>query len=57
MHGDTIEGLPQEVSEQAYGADSVQALQLASSNVDVLLRHLANKYDLYFTTGEPYFEE
>ena len=51
-----IVGLPGVFDEVTYGADSLQALQLAS-NVDVLLRALQMKYDLFFPTGEPYFED
>lgn len=40
----------------AYGADSLQALQLAS-NIDPVLRGLAKKYDFFFESGEEYFTE
>lgn len=50
-----IVGLPEVFDEVSYGADSVQALQLAL-NVDPLLRALQEKYELYFPSGEPYFE-
>jgi hypothetical protein len=52
----SIEGLPTEISDQVYGADSLQALHLAS-DVEALLRRLTAKYDLFFPTGEAYFEE
>ncbi|WP_152984657.1 DUF6968 family protein [Stenotrophomonas terrae] len=51
-----IDGLPEEFSHTAYGADSLQALQLAS-NPDRHLRYLRRKYDFYFPDGEPYFED
>lgn len=51
-----IVGLPDVFDEMSYGADSLQALQLAS-DVDPLLRALQRKYELYFPTGEPYFED
>lgn len=41
--------------QEVYGVDSVQALELAS-NVEGMLKHISKKYDLYFETGEPYFE-
>ena len=51
-----IDGLPEQVTETAYGADSVQALQLAI-NFDGVLRSLRSKYDFYFPSGEQYFED
>jgi len=51
-----IVGLPLVIDEVAYGVDSLQALQLAS-DVEPRLRALQGKYDLYFRTGEPYFED
>jgi hypothetical protein len=51
-----LEGLPASLSERMYGADSLQALQLAS-DVEPLLRRLSKKYDLFFPSGESYFEE
>ena len=51
-----FEGLPNAKSEQIYGADSLQALQLAT-NVEPILKRLSKKYDLFFPTGESYFEE
>jgi acyl carrier protein len=41
--------------EKIYGADSLQALQLAV-NVEPTLIRIGKKYDLYFPTGEGYFE-
>jgi len=38
-----------------YGADTLQAIQLAS-NIEPCLKGISKKYDLYFETGEPYFE-
>lgn len=51
-----FEGLPSAKPEQIYGADSLQALQLAT-NVEPILKRLSKKYDLFFPTGEGYFEE
>lgn len=51
-----FDGLPETVSDTAYGADSLQALQLAA-NIDSVLASLRHKYDFYFPSGEPYFEE
>jgi hypothetical protein len=39
-----------------YGADSVQALELAVSMIEPFLEQLSKKYDIYFPTGENYFE-
>ena len=38
-----------------YGADLLQALQLAA-DVEPILKRISNTYELYFPTGEPYFE-
>ena len=51
-----VDGLPEKVSDTTYGADSVQALQLAV-NFDGVLASLRRKYDFYFPSGEPYFED
>lgn len=51
-----IVGLPTEVREIIYGADQIQALQLAA-NIDPLLRRFESKFDFFFCTGEPYFED
>ena len=51
-----IDGLPEKPTDTVYGADSLQALQLAS-NIDGVLRSLGKKYEFYFLSGEPYFEE
>jgi hypothetical protein len=48
-------GLDEDHSHEAYGADSLQALQLAV-NVERVLETLSKKYDLFFPSGEPYFE-
>jgi hypothetical protein len=39
-----------------YGADSIQALQLAV-DVDRILKRLSEHYDFYFPIGEGYFDE
>ena len=49
-------GFPVAVDETVYGADTVQALQLAT-NVDPILQRFSDRYDLYFPTGEPSFEK
>lgn len=56
--GCTIEfdGLPNRFAEEVYGADSIQALALAT-DIDPYLKSLEKKYDLYWPTGEPYFED
>jgi len=51
-----VSGAGLHISETTYGADSIQALQLAS-NVDPILRRVSKNYDLFFSDGEPYFEE
>ena len=49
-----IIGLPDFFSERIFGADSLQALQLAI-NMDDYLKHLSKKYTFYFLNGDPYF--
>jgi len=58
VSGCTIEitGLENVFREEVYGADQLQAIQLAT-NVDPLLRWLGKQYDLFFPSGEPYFED
>ena len=39
-----------------YGTDSLQAISLAS-NIDPLIKTLSNRYDFYWSDGNPYFDE
>ncbi len=48
-------GIDAEYLDEVYGADLLQALQLAA-DVEPTLKRLSNKYDLYFPGGEPYFD-
>jgi hypothetical protein len=50
-----IVGLPEMISDVCYGADSLQALQLAT-DIDGILRKLSEKYDFYFLDDSPYFD-
>ena len=50
------EGLEQEYQDEAYGVDEMQAINIAS-NIEPYLMRLRKKYDLFFESGEPYFEE
>jgi hypothetical protein len=45
-----------EVYPDVYGADSLQAIELALRSIDGILSRLRKNYDLYFLSGEPYFE-
>lgn len=59
--GDSIceiefDGLPENFVEKVYGIDSIQSLSLAT-NIDPYLKKLEKTYDLYWLSGEPYFEE
>ena len=56
--GCTVElvGLETEYLDEVYGADLLQALQLAA-DVEPTLKRLSREYELFFPTGEPYFEE
>jgi len=40
----------------AYGGDSVQAVHLASK-IEWHIEQLQKKYDIYSSSGEPYFED
>ena len=51
-----VDGLPEQLGDTTYGADSLQALQLAL-NIDGVLRSLRHKYAFYFRDGESYFED
>ena len=50
-----LDGLPEMIKEEIFGADSLQAVQLAA-NVDPILKRLSQKYRFFFSTGEDYFE-
>ncbi len=50
-----IMGLPEDFREITYGADLLQALQLAA-DIEPILRRLSKKYNFYSKSGEPYFE-
>lgn len=56
--GCTVEfdGLPENLVEHVYGADSLQALSLAA-DVDPYLKGLGKKYDFYWPSGESYFDD
>ena len=50
-----FDGLSGEHCDTVYGADLLQALQLAA-DVEPTLERLRTKYDFFFPTGEPYFD-
>ena len=45
-----------EHSFDVFGADSLQAVNLAS-NIEGVIERLSDRYDFYWATGEPYFDE
>jgi hypothetical protein len=51
-----FDGIPDETLSSTYGADSLQALQLAA-DIEPVLKRLSDHYDFYFPTGEGYFDE
>jgi hypothetical protein len=51
-----FDGIPDETLGDTYGADSLQALQLAA-DIEPVLKRLSKRYDFYFPTGEGYFDE
>lgn len=50
-----FDGFPIEIDDTIYGADLLQALQLAA-DVDSTLKLFSDRYDFFFLTGAPYFE-
>jgi hypothetical protein len=52
----SLQGLNEKCGE-VYGADSLQAIDLASSAVEPFLKRLSSKYDLFYLSGEPYFDD
>lgn len=52
-----VEGLPAVLEEVSYGADTLQALHLAVSGVEPILKRIAKRNDLFFLDGEPYSEK
>ena len=50
-----IDGLD-ETYPDVYGADALQAVNLAS-NVESMLKRLQKKYDIFWFSGEPYFDD
>jgi hypothetical protein len=52
-----FEGIPDVKPNETFGADSIQALQLAIADVEGILKRLSGRYDFFFSTGEGYFEE
>ena len=51
-----FDGLPEVAHGDTFGADSLQALQLAA-DIEPVLKRLSERYDFYFPTGEGYFDE
>ena len=51
-----FDGIPEETLGDTYGADSLQALQLAA-DIEPVMKRLSKHYDFYFPTGEGYFDE
>lgn len=45
-----------EHSFDVYGMDSLQAINMAS-DIEAVLGRLSAKYDFYWSSGEPYFED
>jgi len=52
----SFDGL-EEKEMTVYGADAVQAIELAVQDMEHYLRRLSKKYDLFFDDGEPYFDD
>ena len=50
-----FDGLAEIGAHETFGADHIQALQLAV-NIEPILKRLSRKYDFFFPTGECYFE-
>ena len=52
-----FDGIPGATIGDTFGNDSLQALQLAADDVEPTLKRLSSRYDLFFPTGEGYFDE
>jgi hypothetical protein len=51
-----FQGIPDANLGEIFGADSIQALQLAL-DIEPVLKRLSERYDFFFPTGEGYFDE
>jgi hypothetical protein len=51
-----FDGIPDGTLGDTYGADSLQALQLAV-DIEPVLKRLSKRYDFFFPSGEGYFDE
>jgi hypothetical protein len=51
-----FDGIPDQTLGDTYGADSIQALQLAA-DIEPVLKRLSHRYDFCYPTGEGYFGE
>ena len=51
-----ISGLEKDYFHEVYGMDGIQALDIAS-NIDPYLERLRKKYNLFWPSGEAYFDE
>jgi hypothetical protein len=51
-----FDGIPDANLGDIYGADSIQALQLAV-DIEPVLKRLSKCYNFYFPSGEGYFDE
>jgi hypothetical protein len=52
-----FEGFEEEYLDEVYGADPLQALELAVNGIEPTIKRLSKKYDFFFPTGEPYFDD
>jgi uncharacterized protein DUF6968 len=52
-----FEGILDVKPNETFGADSIQALQLAIVDIEAIVKRLSDRYDFFFPTGEGYFEE
>jgi len=50
------EGLEKEYRHEVYGVDEIQAINIAS-DIEPFLKRLQKKYDVYWPSGEPYFDQ
>jgi hypothetical protein len=51
-----FDGMPDANLGEIFGADALQALQLAV-DIEPVLKRLSKRYDFYFPTGKGYFDE
>lgn len=50
-------GLAKPLSHEVFASDSIRAVHMASGAVDFFVRQINNNFDVFWSDGDPYFEE